>query len=174
MSKEGYFGLALGLGAISWAVVQSINPLISPIVGWPIAGILGILAVSVLIIGIRKKESHETLILTPLAYAIGLSGMTEYPKEPENEAWLLLEVSVNAIDKPIDTLDLIIDGKPIPANHWSGKNVAGFNVYFNVTEWQWKGKNQVELRAKVGNNTTSSGRFPIDFNREPSGRSHRI
>ena len=68
----------------------------------------------------------------------------------ENATWLLLEVSVNAIDKPIDTLDVIIDGKTIPANHWHGKIVTAFNVYFNVTEWQYKGKNQVELIAYVG------------------------
>ncbi len=110
------------------------NPSIPPIVGWPIVGVLGILFVSFLIIGIRKKESQKSLILTPHTYAIGLSGMTGYPTEPENAAWLLLGVSVNAIDKPIDTLDLIIDGKAIPANHWHGKNVTAFNVYFNVTE----------------------------------------
>jgi len=173
MSKEGSFSLALGLGAISWAVVQSMNPLISPIVGWPIVGILGILAVFFLIIGIRKKESQKSLILTPHTWAIGLSGMTGYPDEPENAAWLLLEVSVNAIDKPIDKLDLIIDGKPIPANYWPGKNVTAFNVYFNVTEWQWKGKNQVELIAYIGDKMQTSARIPIDFNVEPWGR-HRI
>jgi TRAP-type C4-dicarboxylate transport system permease small subunit len=54
MSKEGYFSLVFGLGAISWAVVQSMYPVISSTTGWPIVGILGILAVSFLIIGIRK------------------------------------------------------------------------------------------------------------------------
>jgi heme/copper-type cytochrome/quinol oxidase subunit 2 len=169
MSKEGYFSLVFGLGAISWAVVQSMYPVISSTTGWPIVGILGILAVSFLIIGIRKKESQKSLVLTPHAWAIGLSGMTGYPDEPRNEAWLRLEVSVNAIDKPIDTLDLIIDSKTIPANHWHGKNVTAFTVYFKVTEWHWKGEYQVELIAKVGNNMPSSGRFPIDFNAEPGG-----
>jgi hypothetical protein len=87
MSKEGYFSLVFGLGAISWAVVQSMYPVISSTTGWPIVGILGILAVSFLIIGIRKKESQKSLVLTPHAWAIGLSGMTGYPDEPRNEAW---------------------------------------------------------------------------------------
>ncbi len=175
MSKEGYFSLALGIVAISWAVVQSMNPFISPQVGWPIVGILGILAVFFLIAGIRKKESQKSLILTPHTSAIGLSGMTGFPDKPLNALWLCLGVSVNAIHKPIDTLDLIINGKPpIPANYWHGKNVAAFHVCFNVTELQMKGEKQVELIAKVSNNMTSSGRFTIDFNREPSGRGHPI
>jgi hypothetical protein len=132
-------------------------------------GILAILAVSFFVIGKRKKESRKTLILTPLAWAIGLSGMTGYPKEPKDEAWLHLEVSVNVIDKPIDTLDLIIDSKPIPANQWHGKIVTAFHVYFKVTEWQWKGKNQVELVAHVGGELYSSGRVTIDFSVEPGG-----
>ena len=173
MSKECYFSLALGLGAIVWAVVRSMYPLISPILGWPIVGILGILAILFFIIGIRKKESQKSLVLTPHAWAIGLSGMTGYPTEPENAWWLLLEVSTNAIDKPIDTLDLIIDGKTIPANHWPGKIVTASNVYFNVTEWRYKGKNQVELIAHVGDKMHRSGRIAIDFNVEPWG-SHRI
>lgn len=121
----------------------------------------------------RKKENQQSLVLTPHTYAIGLSDMTGYPKEPENAAWLLLEVAVNAIGNAIDTLDLIIDGKTIPADHWSGKIVTAFNVYFNVTEWQYKGKNQVELIAHVGDKMYRSGRITIDFNVEPWG-SHRI
>ncbi len=117
----------------------------------------------------RYASSAKSLVLTPHSWAIGLSGMTRYPKEPENEAWLRMEVSVNAIDKPIDTLDVIIDGKTIPANHWHGKNVSAFTVYFKVTEWHWKGKHQVELISKVCNDTSSSGRFPIDFDAEPGG-----
>jgi len=117
----------------------------------------------------REKQLSKSLVLTPHTYAIGLSGMTGYPNKPENAAWLLLEVFVNAIDKPIDTLDLIIDGKTIPANHWPGKNVTAFNVYFNVTEWQWKGKNQVELIAHIGDKMQRSGRITIDFNVEVFG-----
>ena len=169
MPKEGYFGLVLVLGTMILAIVQSMYPLISPTVGWLIVGILGILAVLLFIIGVRKKESQKSLILTLQAWAIGLSGMTGYPVEPRNEAWLRLNVSVNVIDKPIDTLDLIIDGKPIPANQWHGKIVTAFHVYFEVTEWHWKGKNQVELIAHVGGKPHSSGRVTIDFNAEPGG-----
>jgi len=173
VSKESYFSLAFACGAIIWAVVQGMYPLISPIVGWPIVGVLVILAVLFLVIGMRKKESQKLLVLTPHTYAIGLSGMTGYPNEPENAEWLLLEVFVNPIDKPINTLDVVIDGKTIPANHWPGKIVTAFNVYFNVTEWRWKGKNQVELIAYVGDKMYRSGRMTIDFNVEPWG-SHRI
>lgn len=116
-------------------------------------------------------NNDESLVLTPHQYAIGLSGMTGYPDEPANAYWLCLEVAVHPSNKPIDTLDLLIDYKPIPANDWPGKNVAAFNVYFEVTGWKWKGKNQVEL---IANKKHSSGRIPIDFNVEPSGRSHRI
>jgi len=173
MSKEGYFSLALGLGAISWAVVQSMNPFISPIVGWPIVGILGIFAVSFLIIGTRKKESQKSLVVTPHTYAIGLSGMTGYPGEPENADWLCLEVTVHPSSKSIDTLDLLIGSETIPANDWPGKNVAAFSVYFNVTGWKWKRIIQVELQARIQGTVHSSGRIPIDFNVEHWG-SHRI
>ena len=173
MPKEGYFSLASAIGAISCAVVQAMYPLISPIVGWPIVGVLGILAVSFLIKGIRKKESQKLLILTPHTYAIGLSGMTGYPDKPLNADWLCLEVTVSPIDRPIDTLDLIIDGKPIPADDWHRKNVAAFSVYFNVTSWKWKGIIQVELQARIQGVVHSWGRIPVDFNVEHGGR-HRI
>ena len=174
MGKEGYFASSLGFMAIAVAVVQKMNTSIPPIVGWPIVGLLGIAAILFLIIGIRKKESQQTLVLTVRSWAIGLTGMTGYPKEPENAAWLLLDVSVNAIERPIDTLDVIIDGKTIPANHWHGKIVTSFHVCFNVTEWWMKGKNQVELIAYVGDKMHRSGRKNIDFNVEPGVIGHRI
>jgi hypothetical protein len=175
MSKESYFGIACGIGAVAVTIIDNITPQLAPIVGWPIAIALFALCGILLIKGIRKKESHELLVLTPHTSAIGLSGMTGYPDKPLNALWLCLGVSVNPIsNKPIDTLDLLIDSETIHANQWSGKNVAAFHVDFDVTGWQMKGEKQVELIAKIGNNTASSGRFPIDFSREPSGRSHRI
>ena len=173
MSKESYFGSALGLIAIICSVVQGMNPLISPIVGWPIVGLLGTLAVVFFIKGIRKKESQKSLILTPHTYAIGLSGMTGYPDEPDNADWLCLEVTVHPSSKPIDTLDLLIGSETIPANDWPGKNVSAFSVYFKVTGWKWKGIIQVELQARIQGAVHSSGRIPIDFNVEYWG-SHRI
>jgi hypothetical protein len=122
----------------------------------------------------NKRADLLPLVLTPHAYAIGLSGMTGYPKEPENAAWLCLEVAVSPTNRAIDTLDLIIDGQTIPVNHWPGKNVTAFNAYFNVTEWRGKGKNQVELIAHAGEKMSRSGRIDVGFNIEPSGRSHRI
>ncbi len=121
----------------------------------------------------KVLEAEQSLVLTPHAYAIGLSGMTGYPDEPDNADWLCLEVTVNPINKPIDTLDLLIDSEIIHANHWPCKNVAAFNAYFKITGWRWKGKNQVELIANVGNKKYSSGRINIDFNVEVWG-SHRI
>jgi len=121
----------------------------------------------------KALGAEQSLVLTPHTYAIGLSGMTGYPDEPDNADWLCLEVAVNPIYKPIDTLDLLIDSETIHANHWLGKNVAAFNAYFNVTEWRWKGKNQVELIANVDNKMHRSGRINIDFDVEAWG-SHRI
>jgi len=146
---------------------------------WPI--LLGIftiaIAASTWIIkhdfGHSKEKRQNALILTPLTYAIGLSSMTDYPKEPENAYWLCLEVFVSPIEKPIDTLDIIIDDKTIPANQWHGKIVTATRVYFNVTEWQRKGNRQVELVAYVDKRPHSSGRFPVDFNVEPFGK-HNI
>ncbi len=153
-------------------------PLLLTMIGF----IIGAIFIIIGIIGWKKSRRNKTisnnydksLVLTPHAWAIGLSGMTGYPKKPENATWLCFEVSVNAISKPIDTLDLIIDGKSIPANQWHGKIVTAFNAYFKVTEWQWKGENQIELIAHIEGKSHSSGRIPIDFNVEPSGRSHRI
>ena len=121
----------------------------------------------------KALGAEQSLVLTPHTYAIGLSGMTGYPNEPDNADWLCLEVAVNPINKPIDTLDLLIDSETIHANHWPCKNVAAFNVYFNVTEWRWKGKKQVELIANVGDKMHSSDRINIDFNVEAWGY-HRI
>ena len=118
-------------------------------------------------------SNEGSLVLTPHTYSLGYSSMTGFPDKPDNTLWLCLEVAVNPINKPIDTLDLLIDNETIHANRWPGKNVAAFNVYFNVTEWQWKGEKQVELIAKVGNNTYSAGRIPIDFDVEAFG-DHRI
>jgi len=175
MAREGFFGIACGVGAIIVTILQWMYPQISPYVGWTTVSLLSLSCIYLVIKGVRLKgkEQSKPFILTPHTYALGLSGMTGYPNEPENAEWLLLEVSVSAIDKPIDTLDLIIDGNPIPADHWPGKNVAAFNVYFKVTEWRWKGKKNVELIAHVSGETHSSGRVPIDFNVEHWG-SHRI
>ncbi len=116
------------------------------------------------------QEAKQSLVLTIRSWAIGLTGMTGYPKEPGNAAWLLLEVSVNAIGKPIDALDIIIDGKTIPANYWLSRTVTAFNAYFNVSEWHYKGNNQVELIAHVGDNKHRSGRITIDFDVEVWGK----
>ena len=113
--------------------------------------------------------AEQSLVLTPHRYAIGLSAMTGYPDEPENACWLCLEVAVNPTSKPIDTVDLLIENVTIHANQWNCKNVAAFNVYFNVTAWQWKEKKQVELIAKVGKIEHRSGRIYIDFTKEPGG-----
>ena len=117
----------------------------------------------------KVLEAQQSLILTPHSWAIGLSGMTDYPNKPENAYWLRLQVSANAIDKPIDTLDLIIDGKTIPANQWQGKIATSFTVYFNVTDWKWKGKIQVDLQARIKGDVRSLVRVPVDFNVEPGG-----
>ncbi len=122
----------------------------------------------------RKQLSgitnEESLVLTPHTYAIGLSGMTGYPEKPDNADWLCLEVAVKPISKPIDTLDLLIEEQTIHANRWTGKNVAAFRVYFNVTGWKWKGEIQVELQARIEGAVRSSVRIPIDFDVEHFGR----
>lgn len=125
-------------------------------------------------VGQEPFDTEQSLILTIQEYAIGLSGMTDYPKKPENAAWLRLKVAVNPISKPIDTLDIIIGSETIHVNNWPRKIVATFTAYFKVTEWQWKGEHQVELIAKVGGKSYSFGRTLIDFNIEPGGRGHLI
>lgn len=114
------------------------------------------------------EEQQNVLVLTLDTYEFGLSSYRRYPNKPERADWLRLKVFVNPIDKPIDTLDLVIDGKPpIPANQWHGKIVpVFFIVEFNVTEWRNKGKNQIELKAYVGGKPYSSGRETINFDAE--------
>jgi len=172
MSREYYIATTFFIATTAMVVAQMTYPEIASCVGLPIIGVLVLVAIVFLIIGIRKKESQETLILTPHTSAIGLSGMTGFPDKPLNALWLGLGVSVNTVKKPIDTLDLIIaNNPPIPANYWAGKIVTEFTVYFNVTEWRGKGERQIELLADKKH---TSGRIPIDFSREPSGRSHSI
>lgn len=110
-------------------------------------------------------EAEDSLVLTPRVYAFGVSSMTDYPDEPDNADWLYFDVAVNPISKPIDTLDLLIDGEPIPVDNWTREIVAGFHAYFNVTRWRWKGEHRVELIAKVGGKEHSSGRRNIDFSK---------
>jgi len=145
------------------------------LVGSPISPVKAEIALGEILGDIDKRieeiqKAEQSLVLSIRSWAIGLTGMTGYPKEPGNAAWLLLEVSVNAIDKPIDTLDIIIGGKTIPANHWLSRKVTAFNTYFNVSEWQYKGKNQIELIAYVGGKMHSSGRITIDFDVEVWGK----
>jgi len=114
--------------------------------------------------------AEQSLVLTPRTYAIGLSGMTGYPNKPDGAYWLRLEASVNATyNKPIDTLDLLIGDATIHANSWPGRKTAAFTVYFNVTDWKWKGEIQVELQARIQGAVHSSGRINIDFNADPGG-----
>ncbi len=47
----------------------------------------------------RALAAEQSLVLTPHTWAIGLSGMTGYPDEPENADWLYLGVAVNPIKK---------------------------------------------------------------------------
>ena len=115
-------------------------------------------------------RAEQSLVLTPRAYAFGVSSMTDYPDEPDNADWLYFNVAVNPISKPIDTLDLLIDGEPIPVDNWTREIVAGFDAYFNVTRWRWKGEHQVELIAKVGGKEHSSGRRNIDFSKMDYGK----
>lgn len=151
-------------------MIQNICPSIPPCVGWPIVGVLVIFTIVFLVIGIRKKGVHKSLIITPHAWAIGLSGMTGYPKEPNGTCWFRLEFYTNDIDKPIDTLDLIVDGKPIPANHWHAKIATSFTEYFNITDWKQKHIIHVDLQARIKGDVPSLVRImPIDFDIEPGG-----
>jgi hypothetical protein len=172
MAKETYFSLALAVGAVGWTVVQSMYPVISPIVGWPIAVILFIGAILLFIIGIRKKEGQKEFLVPTIdfhAWAFGISGYRGYPKEPDEKWWLNLEISANLRGRPIDTLDLVIEGDYIHVN-LPCKFGGIFNAYFEVTKWRDTGKHQVELIAKVGNELISSGRKTIPFDMEPFGR----
>jgi hypothetical protein len=118
----------------------------------------------------KSLDTEQSLVLTPHTYAIGLSGMTGYPNKPDGAYWLRLEASVNAAyNKPIDTLDLLIGAATIHANSWPRRKVAAFTVYFNVTDWKWKGEIQVELQARIQSAVHSAGRINIDFNAEPGG-----
>lgn len=117
-----------------------------------------------------KREKENSLLITLQSWAIGISSMTGYPNKPDGAYWLRLGISVNSTyNKPIDTLDLLIADIRIPADSWPGKEGTTFTVYFNVTDWKWKGENQVELQARINGIVHSSGRKIIDFNAEPGG-----
>ena len=55
MSREGYLGLGLGVLDIIFGVLQSMFPVIPPIVGWPIIALLGLVAFVLIDKGIREK-----------------------------------------------------------------------------------------------------------------------
>ena len=162
--------MALGLGTICLGVVQGMYLVIPPTVGWPIVAMLFIGAISLCIIGIRKKEGQKESFVSTIdfhAWAIGISGYRGYPQKPDNAYWLYLEISTN---QSIDTLDLLIGDRYIAAN-LPCRFSHIFNAYFKVTEWRYTGEHQVELIVnKARNNSISSGRKPIDFNMEPFGR----
>ncbi|MFC1977989.1 hypothetical protein ACFLWS_06995 [Chloroflexota bacterium] len=56
MSREFRFALGLALLAIVAVVVQMIYPIIPPLVGWPIIGVLGVGAIYFLATGVKDKE----------------------------------------------------------------------------------------------------------------------
>ena len=117
-------------------------------------------------------RTEQSLILTPRTYRIGLSGMSgmaKCPDKPDGAYWLCLDVSTNAVNKAIDTLDLIIEGKPIHANQWDRKIATSFTVCFSVTDWKGKGIIQVDLRAHIEGDGYSIVRRPIDFDIQPGG-----
>jgi hypothetical protein len=118
-----------------------------------------------------KRETEKSLILTLQSWAIGLSGMTDYPNKPDGASWLRLKVAVNSTyNEPIDTLDLLIgNAPPIPVNDWPRRKVAAFTAYFNVTDWIRKGEIQVELKAHIEDATYTTGRIKVDFNVAPGG-----
>src|SRR4030042_1210496 len=168
MSRGNRFALASIFIAIACAVGRVMQPIISPAWGWPIISILGVAAILLIITGIRNKEGRKESFIPTIdfhAYEFGLSGYREYPKEPNEVWWLNLEISIDRINRPIDILDLVIEGEPIHVNLPCNFSHI-FHGYFNVSKWRDTSKHQVELRAKVGNEPISSGRKLIDFNME--------
>lgn len=174
MSRGNWFALGFGVVAISLTVVQIMNPPIPPTVGWLSVAILWALAILFFIKGIRKRENRELLIPTIdfHEYGFGLSGYREYPKETNEGWWLNLEISIDQINRSIDTLDLVIEGEYIPVN-LPCKFSHIFHGYFKVSKWRYTGEHQIELIAKMGNESINSGRKSIDFNMEPFGK-HQI
>ncbi len=118
-------------------------------------------------VGVQSDE--QVLVITLQAYAIGLSGMTGYPKKPRNKRWLCLEGIVYPGDSFIETLDLLLDGQTIHANDWPGKSVAALRVQFDVSGWERAGQKQIELVARVRGIPHRLGREHVDFDVEPFG-----
>ena len=118
-------------------------------------------------LGARTERSYGITLQT---YGVGLSGMTNYPKEPQNKRWLCLEGIVYPGDTYIETLDLLLDGEIIHAHDWSGKKGAALRVQFDVSRWTMAGQKQVELVTRVRDKTHKLGRKNLDFDVEPSGR----
>jgi len=62
VSREFYYGLAIGFLGITLAVLQMMYPIIPHIIGWPIVGLLSIATFICLDIGIRKKEYKKVSV----------------------------------------------------------------------------------------------------------------
>ncbi len=155
--KGAWADLAIGAG------VGGIMTYLSPQFGIP-------LCIALIVLGfIFLKRAYKLPAIDFHAWGTGISGYRGYPKEPDGKWWLYLEVSIDQTSRLIDTLDLLIEDDRIPVN-LPCKFGAMFNVYFEVTKWRSMGKHQVELVAKVGKETISSGRKMIDIDMEPFGR----
>lgn len=171
--------MAIGIaGSLAGLYLDIFRDASIPIWVWIGIGVLSIFIAQFLVfhkVRVQRDEAlgaEQSLVLTPRVYAFGVSGMTDYPDEPDNADWLYFDVAVNPIKKPVDTLDLLIDGEPIPVDNWTREIVTGFHAYFNVTRWRWQGEHQVELIAKVGGKEHSSGRRNIDFSKTDYGKYH--
>ena len=174
MRKVLYIGIAIEVIGNGLGGGLQMTGYINLLLGWIIIGISTIGGLALIILGCRKKgdkssfeEQKKSLIPTIdfHTYEFGLSGYKRYPKEPNEVWWLKLEISIDHINRSIDTLDLVIEGESIPVN-LPCKFSHIFHGYFNVSKWRDTSKHQVELRAKVGNEPISSGRKLIDFNME--------
>ena len=136
---------------------------------WGVVLLVGLWA-AVLVSSVVSKTDEQIphislpVVLSVTDYEIGIAGYRGYPDKPVGAAMLCLWVVISPACTPINKIDLLVgNSPPIPSINWTGKPEAAFRVLFDVSEWHYKGKEQVELVVKAGSYTHRSDKKLIDF-----------
>ena len=149
MSKEFYYGLAIGLAGIILTVLQMMYPVIPHVVGWPLVGVLAVVAFICLDIAIRRKEyerisgvgyretteSAETRTVTPEPQEGSLDTVTG--EDRRFIVSLCLEMAIQ--HGHIDFNGLLADrASGVPLNQLMSKECSVCGIARNLRSDRWE------------------------------------
>jgi hypothetical protein len=168
MSREGYFGIALGIAGIIVAIIQMIYPQIPKEIGWSIVGFLILVALILvrkgILVGRKKKQPIEVRpdfsidwvggTRDSCWFRKGLAQRAYLPEEEITASSLILD-SALVINTPrpilVESLELEIAEKLYPSD-WSSQMVLQSmqtDICFDFPLDISRGSRKVRLKAVI-------------------------